>query len=262
MAFLVIGVITGVVLVQQQQYFRLRASGELRPRSVRITNITEGSFSVSFFTERESISSINYGQTNKLQNTQTNPDTNLANLHHLTVSGLEENTNYLFTINSGGKDFDNNGVPWQTQTAVKLESNPNNDILSGTVFKQDNIPASGALVYLQAGGASNLSTQTSENGTWVLPLSRLRTQSMDEYFVLDDDQHIELFIQGGTEGIATIKISKEDAISTPTVNLGNSYDFTNLESTPNKLPEAQITLPADRNEARFEISTTPLPVSR
>lgn len=44
---LVVGLALGVLLVQQRQVFRLGASGELAPKDVRITNITDNSATIS-----------------------------------------------------------------------------------------------------------------------------------------------------------------------------------------------------------------------
>lgn len=263
--FLVIGVITGVFLVQEQQYFRLSASNEAAPKDVRITNITETSFSVSFYTDKPSISTVLYGET-ELENFASSGSKDLQNLHYITVKNLEPNTNYKFKIISGSQEFSNNGVPWRVQTAALISEEliPNLQIISGNVQTKDGKPASNALVYIQIGGASSVSTQASSEGVFLIPLAELRTQIQDRYFTVDGQELVNIFVQGGSMGAASVQAILSKANLLPTITLGNSYDFTDIESSvTGSLPNAEISLPeSDTQESRFELSNTPPRIRR
>lgn len=262
MIFLMIGVVTGVFLVQEQQYFRLSASTNYAPKDVRVTNITEDSFSVSFYTDKPALTSLRWGDTEPT-NLSSPADKRLSNLHYFTIDGLLSDTSYQFKIISGGDEYDNNGVAWKVQTASTIEGLSNKTFVSGNVTTDDGQPASKAIVYIHIGGASSISTQASEEGTYLVSLSGLRTQIMDKYASIDESDTINIFVQGGPLGVATARTNKDNINPVPLLVLGSSYNFSDSEAIiSGGLPSAEINLPEDNIESRFELSDTPLRTRR
>src|SRR3972149_3701031 len=108
---LIVGLGAGVLLVQNRQIFRLGASQESIPKDVRITNTTDTSFTVSWTTEREVLGFISWGDNeNSLTRTEEDEVGAPGVTHTLSVKSLTPQTEYFFKINSGGTEYDNNGL--------------------------------------------------------------------------------------------------------------------------------------------------------
>ena len=118
---LVIGVTTGVLLISSKQIFRLGAQGANPPKNVRVSNITGDSFTTTWTTQKESVSSLYWGS-DKISITKLEIDeiAGAGFTHSVTVRGLTPQKNYYFIINSGGDEYDNNDIPWQVTTGAQL----------------------------------------------------------------------------------------------------------------------------------------------
>lgn len=256
--FLVVGLITGVFLVQQRQYFRLSASNEYSPNDVRITNITDTSFTVSFYTNKDSLSGLNWGTKSTSENFKLSGDTVSKKLHYITVADLDPNSTYFFSINSGGQEFNNNGIPWTVTTSSIAPQESTTKIISGRVFTKNNQPAESSIVYLKIGGASPISTHVSKSGTFVIPLHNIRDQTLSKFQTLSEETLINIVVQAGDLGLATADARVKNSNPLPDLILGKSYDFKNLiQETEYQLPEAEINLPDNEAESRFDITSNP-----
>ena len=254
--FLVAGVVAGVVLVQQEQVFRLGASPDSTPQDVRITNVTDTSFTVNWITSKDTIGYINWGDSNSVS-MQARQESNIPKrAHSVTVRGLTANTTLFFTINSGGEDYQNSGIPWSLQTGPTLQTSTKTLLVSGTVVKPDTQPAEGVIVYVSAGGAQTLSAITSQNGSFVIPLSAVRSATGTSYAQIDPQTTLlDIFVQAGSLGVASAQTFQAQANPLPSMTLGQVYDFRgeNAVEEQNLVTEAVVELPESTSEA------TPLP---
>lgn len=259
---LVIGIAAGVVLVQNRQFFGTEAEEDITPKDVRITNITESSFSVSWITDGETSGFVKYGETaNSLGKTDLDEIEGNSTVHYSTIQGLESKTEYFFKINSGARDFDNNGIAWQVLTGASLPD-PSSRIVSGNVVSASGTPVANALVHVSVGGASPLSTTTSGNGSWLINLDSARDTSLSTYATIDETNSvIEISIQAGALGISTAQIYPQSASSIPTMVLGQVHDYKNLPPNSNAdLPEASVDLPDEATKSSgFEVDNLETP---
>lgn len=250
--FLVVGLAAGVFLVQQRQTFRLGAAPEFAPKDLRVTNISDNSFVVSWYTDSNSAGFIDYGNNpNSLSERVFQENSSPKRVHYITVNDLKPDTNYYFTVNSGDETYDNSGVPWSVRTGPILEPKPSSLVLSGQVFSNLDTPATGIAVYAQIGGAQLISTQTSSNGNFVLPLGNVRNQLLDGYVSIDRSETlIQLIIQGGPLGTAYVQTYASNANPTPKIILGQSYDLRRRNlNEKSLLPEATIELPGEDSDS-------------
>jgi len=146
---LVIGVVVGVFLVRNRQIFRLGASGEITPKDVRVTNITESSLTVSWTTDKETSGAVSFGKNEMLGQTLLSEVEGQATLHSAVLTGLDPESGYFIKINSNETEFDNNGVPWQASTGPILEPTTETVVVSGKILDTDGNPAGGVLVYVE-----------------------------------------------------------------------------------------------------------------
>jgi len=176
------------------------------------------------------------------------------------IDNLKPKTKYSFNITLAGKTFENNGTTWTTNTGSKLEQASSVKYYSGKVITQSGQPAADSIVYIQTGGANMVSTTTSTNGTWIVASSMFRSQTLDRYFDNQVNILMNIFVQGGKQGTSTAQIYSLDATSVPEIRLGNSYDFTSIDSdNTGSLPDVEIQLPEDNTiQSRFELSDRPL----
>ncbi len=246
---LVAGVALGVFLVQQQQTLRLGASPDKMPRDVKVTNIGNNSFTVSWVTDKEFIGFVNWGEDENLGKT-AQESTESEAIHFIKVANLAAGKTYYFKINSGGEEFDNSGTVWQVQTLNSVSSETIR--LSGKILQENGQVAGRVIAYATLGGMA-FSSQTTTSGDWVISTNSFTAKPADNSLV-------EIFVQGGSLGIASAQIYLSAANPTPTITLGRVYDFKNetggdgADST-----KATLELPIDTTEAvqtsKFENAT-------
>jgi len=235
------GLVGGVFLIKRGIKFSSGAKVEIKPQQVRISNIGERSFTVSWVTDEKTTGFVQYGPTEELMFTAYDDRDQISGqqgkfwTHHVTIKGLSPATDYFFKINSEGQTFDNNGRPYSVKTAPLLGEALPNDVAYGTVVKQDNSPAEGVIVYLSLANASLLSTMTKSSGNWAIPLNMARTSDLSSWAKYDKDASIEeIFVQGGPDGTATAIVLTRNDSPVPSITLGNNFDF--RESPPQATP--------------------------
>lgn len=245
---LIVGLVIGVYLVQSQQVFRIGASPEFTPKNVRVTNVTDSSFAVSWTTSKLTEGFVKWGASEKsLDGLETDEVEGVSFTHTTTVQGLSASGEYYFVISSGGTEFDNSGIAWSVTMGPSLPANstPSLNPISGTVLDTQGEPAKDALVYVNIAGGAPLSTTTSDSGRWVLPISIARTQDLSSFLEIDESTTlVDISVQAGTLGIANAQIYPVSARPVPEISLGQVHDFRNLPpSEAGEIPETSIELP-------------------
>jgi len=237
---LLIGGLAGLLLVKNAPRWLVGAKPEITPKQIKITNLTDNSFTVSWITDEQTVGFVQYGAGRELSFTALDDRDQLSGqqgkfwAHHATLKNLKPATNYFFKINSGGKTFDNNGQPYQVLTAPTVQGTmPTNDVAYGIILKQDGSPAEGVIVYLSLANAAPLSTLTKASGSWVIPLNLARSADLSSWATYDKEASVEeIFVQGGPAGTATaVAVTKYDS-PLPTITLGGSFDFRKAPPQP------------------------------
>jgi len=245
---LIIGLAAGVFLVKNAQLFRLGATTEAAPKDVRITNITENSFSISWATQKAVLGFVSWGETSSsLGKTEVDEFENPSFTHTLSIKSLTPEKTYYFKINSGGTEYDNNGTPWLIKTGSILTTSARTLTISGSILTAAGQPAENALVYVTVGGGSPLSTTTSKSGSWVLSLSSARNQNLTAPVLIDDKSTLlEISVNAGPDGVASAQIYPQSAKPVPAITLGQTLNFKALPPSPESgIPTAEIGLPEE-----------------
>lgn len=245
---LTISLFVGVYLINAKQIFRLGAQGGIEPKDVRIANITNNSISVTWTTEVENKGFIKWNKTNNnLSKVALEEGSNQSNVHFANILGVEEGSDVFFTINSNGKDFKNNDLPWQTKTLKNPVTSDNSIVATGVILSQDGITPASAIVHLLINGVT-LSTITSSQGSWVIPISTYIES-------VSDTTVIEINVNAGTKGVSQAVIYPSAIKTTPIILLGKTYDFRTLTvENSGSLPQSRLTVPESVEvSSRFEI---------
>ncbi len=245
---LVLGMGAGIFLVATSKQFKLGASPDVAPQDVKITNLSSTSFTVSWITDKPTVGFVKYGtaQDNLSQTTLAPQDATTT--HWIQIISLTPSTPYYFKINSASSDYDNSGIPWNTQTAPQISSSlPTQVLISGTVQDSGGLPAPGVLVYVNGTGVNPMSALTSANGNWIITLSTALKPDLTSYANISPDSTLlQVFVQGGVLGVSTAQIYPKSANPTPAIKLGTTYDFrsnpSNAQGT-SSTPQSNLNLP-------------------
>lgn len=260
---LLAGITAGVFLVQEGRGRFLQASPEITPKQIKIANITDQNFSVSWITDSATSGFIKYGTGKELtfiaqdDRDEASGQTGSFTTHHVTLKGLKPATNYFFKISSAKKVFANNGQEYQATTAASPQGPlPKNDVAYGTIVKSDGSPAEGVIVYLSLKNAIPQSTLSKASGSWYISLNSILANNLTSYVAYDLQASTEeIFVQGANLGTATAIAVTENDSPIPTITLGQTFDFRTTPLAEPQEPTLQPTIP----QGRFPIGTTPSP---
>lgn len=224
---LIAGVAVGVFLVQTRQTFKLSADPGEEPKDVRITNVTDNSFAVSWTTGKPTFGYVTYEKSEELA--RGGDETLRSYLHHITVRGLSASTNYQFKIGSGEYLFDREGESYKVRSGPVLSPPKKSTIVFGTISEDQGGAADGAIVYLTLPGTSPLSTVADSNGSWVFDLTSARQSDLKGSASYSEKTIMEIYVVG-TGKIATARIPVGAARPVPEMVLGDNYNWVNSQT--------------------------------
>ncbi|QQG41961.1 MAG: fibronectin type III domain-containing protein [Candidatus Woesebacteria bacterium] len=263
---LLVGIFAGVFFLGMNQVFRIGADSSIAPKDIRISNISDTSATISWVTDKETLSFISWGESKSSLNKTDGENNAKLSIHAITLTGLKAGTKYFYKINSDGTMFDNGGIPWEFSTGPDLGISQNNLLVSGSVINASGVPEKGVLAYIEVGGYL-LSTLTSDTGNFVFQLGSVRTQDLTSYAQIDKAQTLlSISIQAGADGVSSAQIFPQSANPVPPMVLGQVYDLRGLPpSQSGQIPNANLSLPENTvKESKFSIPVatgSPTPTS-
>jgi hypothetical protein len=223
-------------------YFRGQGSQttpEIVPDKVRVTNISDNKFSVSWVSKSPTKGAVEYGVvgeslTNKAKDERDTTTAGEYLTHHVVIEGLQPSTQYAFRILVGDKPvrFDSNGSPYTATTGPVIGATPASHNFYGNVVLPSKQNANGAIVYLTLPGGATSSTLVRETGNYAFTLSTMRTTDLRSYVVFDPSATIaNVTVEAGNQQ-AVSSVSLANAAPVPTITLGQNADFLNTAQTP------------------------------
>jgi len=227
-----IGLVTLNYAVTNQVFFFTQATPTYSPEEIRITNLTDTSFSVSYTTKDNVLGTLSYeaaglGEKVALDDRDQqagNPQP--YHLHHISVRNLKPGTNYSFAIISSDKRFLDNDKPFEVKTLAPLSQNPTTQPpIVGSVSYPDGTKNNNVIVFLVSDNAQIFSVLTKQDGNFVMPLNAIRTADFSSYLTFTQDSVIKL-LAVGLDAYATVSVLTSQINPVPPITLNNSYDFT------------------------------------
>lgn len=274
LAILIAALVGGIALFGRGGgVFSPRATAQTTPKNVKITNIKDTSFTVSFITDESTAGFVKYGTAPDKATFQASDDRDQLNgsvgqynTHYITVRDLDPATEYYFTLGTASvPKTDNNGVPFQVKTAPRGGNLGAAQTAYGSVNGPDGRPADGAIVYMTMPGANELSALVKSSGSYAIPLSTARTEDLSGYVKLDPTTSVTLFVQGTTvSSTATAQTTLAETGPIQTITLltgsaGAAATVQTLSTPPSSEPPAQsLDLGVDQDTGSESSSLTGL----
>lgn len=235
-----IGITT--ILVNKETLLQTKATPTQQPQNVRITNVTDNSFSVSYITADKISGSLNYGKDKTLG--QSALDEKDKQIHSITVNSLTPLTKYYFTITSGQDTYLNNNQPFEINTAQAILALPtNNDKITGKIILPNGLPPKEGIIYITTDNSAVISQTLKLDGVYEIPLSLIRTGDLSSYYDFNSNSVIKILVYGDTL-ISNVFFSKNQENSIPTITLSKDYDFRTSEIPQASISADQINFPS------------------
>ncbi len=248
---IIIGIAITSYLVQIGAIPWLRAAPTENPENIRITNVSNDSFTVTYTTAANVIGTVAVNQDQNIANGQVFLDdrdqaTGVPTqhmVHSITVRNLKPATQYYFGITSGQTTFLNQGSPFSQKTGAEITDQPSNeDPLSGLLLTSTGNKPTEAIVYITADGGQTVSTLVKASGIYIVPLNTIRTSDESKYLKLSSDTKFQLLaISPSEQSHAIISATKRNPV--PTITLSNDYDFTGSTTPVSSTSAAFIGFP-------------------
>ena len=198
------------------------------PKNIQISNINDTSFTVSYTTDDETISTLSYGQDDKLGQVRFDDRDRQSGkaashrVHYVTLSGLSRGTKYFFAIQSGSSTFLNNGQPYEATTGdapFNSQSQQAYVVVGSAHLPDGNIPLEG-IAYLSTTAAS-LSAQLS---VLLQPDGSYSFKDLRALSLVGDESILRLTVtNGGLESHASVLTKYANPV--PLITLSKDYDF-------------------------------------
>lgn len=237
----------GVILTSQKSSLGSKAGGSCDPSNPQVTNITYNSATISFTTSTDCLSSVN------VDNQVIKNDVS-SKVHYFNINSLKENSDYTFSIISGGASFESSN--YQINTAQKPSSEAiSSDLAWGKVLNSNNTPADKVIIYLNIPGASPLSALTTSSGNWNIPLSTSFNESKTNWFNPSANIEENIYVLSSDQSTTQIvnNTSKNDPV--PDIIIGQNsltapeVDTTSVGSLPNSNLNSDLT-----NDQKLDVS--------
>lgn len=218
---------------------KTQVASEILPQKVRVTNVADNKFSVSWTTQNNTQGAIEYGIvgdkiTTKVMDDRDDSVGGSYQTHHVTVEGLQPSTQYAFRIVSGEKPirFDNNGSPYTATTGPVIGATPASVNFYGNVQLPSKQMAGGSIVYLTLPGSATASTLVNESGNYAITLSTIRESSLRTYTTYDPSASVASVTVESGKMQSVVAVSLANSAPVPTITLGQNAEFLNPAITP------------------------------
>lgn len=204
--------------------------------SVKITNVTDVSFTVTWFMTEEVVGLVHYSlDSNDLSEIAYDDRDDIASqdtyyAHHVSISDLDAGEIYYFEVISGDETFLDNDEPFLVQLYEMQDNPPSLIPISGTV--SGNL-SSDALIFVtitdedgSAGTSTELSTVVGESGSWTIPsINEAYISDGSAYFQATSEDTIEvlaLTYGGGDIVENTVEESETETIALQMSSMGGT----------------------------------------
>ena len=241
------GTLLGLILVNNKQIFKLKASEEGKISNFQVSNITDNSANISFIYSLKTECFVRWGEKdNQLENTAIRQNQSESYSQYFAMNGLKPSQKYFLRTYCEKNEYSDANKSWSFRTGSKTLITSDPLFVSGVVLDNKSQPAENTLVYITTEGGKTLSSLTTKTGSWLIDVSKTYNSTLSKYM---DINPLTVFYVNAEQSpksnaFVTIQLSLINKI--PPVKLGNNYNYKNegaLMGSENKVPESFIFLP-------------------
>jgi len=230
---LICAIAIGVFFVNKNQLLKGKITPVSPPQEIRISNIQDNKFTVSWISAEASESLIKYEDAPSMKNTaiddrdQRSGETGKYKTHYVTLKNLKPEKTYYFKIGEQQRS---------NTTGYFLKTSSEKIIIRGKILNPDKTPANEAIVYLSSENMALLSVLTDKNGQWAIFLNQARTKDLSENAIFDIEATIlKIEAKDGEKKVEAVILTKNAFPTVPDLVLGHEpYDF--RETIPVQMP--------------------------
>lgn len=237
-AFLFIALIIGGVSIAIEKALRIpsQASASKVPQNALVTNITESSATIVWETDELTSGSITATTPSGTKITAFDERDAIGKLgkytsHSVPLKNLPAKTLITYKILVDGKELTSgkNTETFTTAPAISVSDSTLFDPAYGSIKTREGTPAEGALVILTIEEGQTLSTIVKPSGSWIIPLSTVRSKDLSMILTNQERLTEKLTVTLGNERSDITADTLNDS-PLPDVLLGNTYDFRNYQA--------------------------------
>lgn len=243
------GLISGLWLLGNRNSTSVKAAAGEEPRQIKITNVNDAGFTVSWVTDKAVAGFVRYGEASQnieqvVSDERDQQKGMVGNYftHYTTIKDLKPSTGYAFQIGSGVNLYDQGGVMYRVNTGATLGNPPLADVAYGTVVTSNREFAEGAIVYLEMPETTPQSALVKVSGAWVIPLSTARSADLKSFAIYSKDAtSLKIAVQGGGLGTASVQVSSRNDSPVPEIVLGSNQDMASGSNISQASPVSKLT---------------------
>ena len=248
LVILTVGIGITTFLAGKNTDLRSIAGPSETPADIRITNISDTSFTISYTTTDTVLGSVSYGRDSnfgEIALDERDQEKNIPTphkVHSITVKNLTPSTTYYFSVKSGANSFLQNNSPFTITTGGLIQETPQEKSVNGKVILPDGSTPKEAIVYLTSDETQTLSSLIKEDGSYSISLNKLRKKDLLSYFLAQENTIYNLLVVGNNLS-SSAKLSNLESENLPTITLSNDYDFTQDANPITTQPSSFSSLP-------------------
>lgn len=223
---LIVGLGSLIFLMENVWSFFAWSNSATNPKNISISNITDSTLTVSWQTDKPTTGAITYREKGllnpqflALDNRDTSGVSPDHQLHYVTLRGLKPDLDYEIEIVSGKSKQTLTAATGPTLKSPPVAATP---VYGKLQFKQ--LFTREVLISGNLAGSQTLSAPVASDGSWVLPLSSVRTQDLTSYQNIAAADQLTLNFTSPQKTSAVVT-QVGNAAPLPTINLGENYDF-------------------------------------
>ncbi len=233
-----------VVFPLDKKRLRIKASDI---EFVMLSNLSSSQVTIVWKTREAKDSSILYGESPERLVKEVEDELKIISgkasvYHYATLQGLKPSRDYYFVIKVDNKLVGKGDVPFRVRTPSQFLPSQKPPLV-GKIIGKTGKPEEGKILILQIEGAYPLSTLTSEEGEWVIPLSLVFDKEGKRKVELSGKEKFELKVLG-LDLVATGTLESFMEYSLP-LKAGKEYFFE--KKTGSKNPQDIKKIADNRN---------------
>jgi len=190
--------------------------------SIIITNITDTRFTVAWVSSKEEEGYVKFSTDSaNLSNTAIDSRDSILEkskyyAHQVDIVRLTPETKYYYEVHSGSDTYKNNTVPYELTTFAIPDNPPPYKTVTGKVtniYEPTDLIVTAFITDKDSTGTTGTSTKIStipdSNGSWIMSVGDVRTQTGEDYFAFTDNDDLSVGVTGMAKADLVVEKTKQ-----------------------------------------------------